>query len=554
MAQQGHLRLATGLTVETTKRAIGQCLGNGKHGLERRHGLVAPQRLEHVRDHARHVLKPVLVARRFTRAPHLALHALQQALDARSGLAARQSHVLIEGTGIDGISARKRTVNPVGKLRRGPPLSLRSCPFVGGLHTLDQVGERRELPARNGLRKRRELSRLGRNVTRRQTGSEFTEQLGSPGGNHEHARGVRGRRDIAVDRGVLTRFYQLINCIHIGVGAGVRAGNLYKGRLSGGLGGSLGRGGTLPQRRGLKQHTAGIKGGSQIFAHCRLLAGKQHNDLSPIVRHGRQQLEQAVRKRRDTAHAYGAGARRQVIGQGIGHNVSRLAGLDHISTVQTARIGAQKFKHASLGVAFGLGLANVVAATLGACPCHTRQHIASHTREHTHRALAARKRLQVGVVEARYHVRKQHLALQVVDETAPVAQKFPKRAKPRCRRLVVNTQRNAGFRRIMTAQVELSKRWRQQHGTPVAGNKVGKQRRLGIAQIRAGVGGIDSNRHGPPLKPFAIFNVSILPARADRFAPRQQISSVPEGSKNRPRRDGSAQFVCCRWPTRHPPV
>ena len=75
----------------------------------------------------------------------------------------------------------------------------------------------------------------------------------------------------------------------------------------------------------------------------------------------------------------------------------------------------------------------------------------------------------------------------------------------------------------MTAQVELGKRWRQQHGTPVAGNKVGKQRRLSIAQVRAGIGGIDSNRHGPPLKLFAIINVSILPAHADRFAPRQQI-------------------------------
>ena len=85
-------------------------------------------------------------------------------------------------------------------------------------------------------------------------------------------------------------------------------------------------------------------------------------------------------------------------------------------------------------------------------------------------------------------------------------------------RLVVDAQRNAGFRRIMTAQVELGKRGRQQHGTPVAGNQVGKQRRLGIAQIRAGIGGIDSNRHGPPLKLFAIINASILPAHADRFA------------------------------------
>ena len=360
-------------------------------------------------------------------------------------------------------------------------------------------------------------------MTRRQTGSEFTKQPGRPGRHHEHARGARGRRDTAVHRGVLTRFYQLIDCIHIGVGAGVRAGNLYKGWLSGGLGGSLGRGGTLPQRRGLKQHTAGIKGRGKLLAHCRLLAGKQHNDLSPIVRHGRQQLEQAVRKRCDAAHTHRAGARRKVVGQHLGNKVSRLAGLDHVSTVQAARIGTQQLEHASLGVALGIGPANVAAAALGTRSRYTRQHIASHTREHTHRALAARKRLQVGVVEARYHVRKQHLALQVVDETAPVAQKLPKRAKPRCRRLVVNTQRNAGFRRIMTAQVELGKRWRQQHGTPVAGNKVGKQRRLGIAQIRAGVGGIDSNRHGPPLKPFAIFNASILPARADRFAPRQQI-------------------------------
>ena len=43
-----------------------------------------------------------------------------------------------------------------------------------------------------------------------------------------------------------------------------------------------------------------------------------------------------------------------------------------------------------------------------------------------------------------------------------------------------------------------------------------EQRRLGIAQLRAGIGGIDSNRHGPPLKLFAIINASILPARADR--------------------------------------
>ena len=124
MAQQGHLRLATGLTVETAKCAIGQRLGDGEHCLERRHGLVAPQRLEHVRDHAWHVLKPVLITGSLARAPDLALHALQQALDARGSLAARKTHILIEGTGIDGIGARKRTVDPVGKLRRGPPLGL----------------------------------------------------------------------------------------------------------------------------------------------------------------------------------------------------------------------------------------------------------------------------------------------------------------------------------------------------------------------------------------------------------------------------------------------
>ena len=124
MAQQGSLGLATGLAVETAKRAIGQRLGNGKHGLERRHGFVAPQRLEHVRDHARHVLKPVLVAGRLARTPHLTLHALQQALHARSGLAARQAHVLVEAAGARGVGTRKRTVDPVGKLRRGPPLGL----------------------------------------------------------------------------------------------------------------------------------------------------------------------------------------------------------------------------------------------------------------------------------------------------------------------------------------------------------------------------------------------------------------------------------------------
>ena len=296
MAQQGHLRLATSLTVETAKCAIGQRLGNGKHGLERRHGFVAPQRLEHVRDHARHVLKPVLVARRLAGAPHLALDALKQALNARGSLAARKTHVLVEAAGARGVGTRKRAINPVGKLWSGPPLSLRSCPFVGCLHTLDQVGERRELPARNGLGKRRELGRLGSNVARRQTSGKLAEQLGCPGRNHEHARGVGVRRGAVARHGLLTCRDQVLESIHISAGAGMGAGHLYKKRLSNRRRSGLGRAGVLPQRGGLKQHTAGIKGGSQVLAHRRLLAGKRHDNLSPVVCHGGQQLEQAIRK------------------------------------------------------------------------------------------------------------------------------------------------------------------------------------------------------------------------------------------------------------------
>ena len=287
MAQQGRLGLAAGLSVKPTQGAIGQRLDNSEHGLERRHGFVAQQRLEHVRGHARHVLKPVLVTGRLARAPHLALHALQQAPNARSGLAARQAHVLIEATRAGGIGTRKRAVNPVGKLRGGPPLGLGSGALVGGLHALDQAGERRELPARDGLGKRRELGRLGRNATRGQTGGELAKQLRCSGGHHEHAHGTRGRYSLTVRRSVLARFYQALDRIHISMGAGMGAGNFYKGRLSGGLGGNLGRGGILPQRRDLKQHAASVKGGSQVLAHRSLLASEQHDDLSPIVCHGR---------------------------------------------------------------------------------------------------------------------------------------------------------------------------------------------------------------------------------------------------------------------------
>ena len=222
-------------------------------------------------------------------------------------------------------------------------------------------------------------------------------------------------------------------------------------------------------------------------------------------------------------HTYRAGARRKVVGQYLGHKVSRLAGLDHVSTVQAARIGTQQLEHASLGVALGIGLANVAAAALGTRSRYARQHIAGHAREHAHRALTTRKRLQVGIVATDNHVREQHLALHVVDEAAAIAHKLPQRTEPRRRRLIVDTQRGASNRRIVTAHVELGKRGRQQYSTPVAGNQVGEQRRLGIAQVCTGIGGIDSNRHGPPLKPFAIINASILPAHADRFAPRQQI-------------------------------
>ena len=388
--------------------------------------------------------------------------------------------------------------------------------------------------------KRRELGRLGSNVARRQTSGKLAEQLGCPGGHHEYAHGIDGCGGGIVDLGLLARFHHLIDDVRIDTGTGMGPGDFHKGRTYDGLWSNRGSAGILVQRCNLKQHAAGIKGGSQVLAHRRLLASEQHDNLSPVVCHGRQQLEQAVRKRRDTAHAYGAGARRQAIGQDTGHNVSRLAGLDHFSTVQTARVGAQQLEHASLGVAFWLRLAIIATASPGRRPRHTRQHIAGHAREHAHRALTARKRLQVGIVAAGNHIRKQHLALQVVHKAAAIAQKLPQRTEPRRRGLVVNTQGSAGRSGIVTAQIELGKRRRQQNGTSMAGNQVREQRRLGIAQIRAGVGGIDSNRHGPPLKPFAIINASILPAHADRFAPRQQISSVPKGSKNRPLRDGSS--------------
>ena len=150
-------------------------------------------------------------------------------------------------------------------------------------------------------------------MTRRQTGSEFAEQLGRPGGNYEHARGVDVRRGAVARHGLLTCRDQVLKSIRISAGAGMGAGHLYKNRLSSRRRSGLGRAGVLPQRRGLKQHTAGIKGGSQVLAHRRLLASEQHDNLSPAVRHGRQQLDQTMRKRRDTTHADGAGAPRQVV-------------------------------------------------------------------------------------------------------------------------------------------------------------------------------------------------------------------------------------------------
>ena len=254
---------------------------------------------------------------------------------------------------------------------------------------LDQVGKCRELPARDGLGKRRELGCLGRNVARRQTGGKLAEQLGCLSGHHEHARRIGRRRSAIVRHGALARLYQLVNSVRIGIGADMGTGHLYKGRPGGGLR----RSSILPQRRDLKQHAAGIKGRSKFLAHCRLLAGEQHDDLSPAIRHGRQQPKQTMCKRRDAAHEHRAGAGWQIVGQGAGHHVGRLAGLDHISAVQAARIGTQKLKHTSLGVAFGLGLANAVAAALGTRSRHARKHIAGHACEHAHRALAARKRL-----------------------------------------------------------------------------------------------------------------------------------------------------------------
>ena len=73
-------------------------------------------------------------------------------------------------------------------------------------------------------------------------------------------------------------------------------GDFHKGRTYDGLWSNRGSAGILVQRRDLKQHTADIKCRGKLLAHRRLLAGKQHDNLSPVVCHGGQQLEQAIRK------------------------------------------------------------------------------------------------------------------------------------------------------------------------------------------------------------------------------------------------------------------
>ncbi len=46
------------------------------------------------------------------------------------------------------------------------------------------------IPLPQWMGKRRELNRLGSDMTSRQTRGELTEQLGCPGRNNEHAHGV----------------------------------------------------------------------------------------------------------------------------------------------------------------------------------------------------------------------------------------------------------------------------------------------------------------------------------------------------------------------------
>ena len=133
-------------------------------------------------------------------------------------------------------------------------------------------------------------------MARRQTSGKLAEQLGCPGGHHEYAHGIDGCGGGIVDLGLLARFHHLIDDVRIDTGTGMGPGDFHKGRTCDGLWSSRGSAGTLPQRRDLKQHTAGIKCRGKLLAHRRLLAGKQHDDLSPVVCHGGQQLEQAIRK------------------------------------------------------------------------------------------------------------------------------------------------------------------------------------------------------------------------------------------------------------------
>ena len=111
-------------------------------------------------------------------------------------------------------------------------------------------------------------------MTRRQTRGELTEQLGCPSRNNEHAHRVGGRCSSFIGLGLLVRFHQLIDGVRIDMSTGMGAGDLNKGRLSGGPASDIRRDGVLPQRRNLKQHTAGIKCRGKLLAHRRLLAVK----------------------------------------------------------------------------------------------------------------------------------------------------------------------------------------------------------------------------------------------------------------------------------------
>ena len=434
----------------------GQRRRDRAHGLQRRDRAVLPEAGDDAAAHRGDGRIGLRLVGAAARGLGLGLVALEHAKDCLGRDGSVGADLLVELARRVGVHAGQRRVQPIGKLRGGPPRRCALGVVARLLHARDHVGQRGELAPDRGVAEARDDGALRADAAGGEARRDLIEDLGGARGGHDHVAPLACEPR---DR------------VGIGCAAGMRARDLEE------LG--VGEGGRA--RRGGRARLEGARVRAQLGGQRALVGIEQPGDLARVG-DGAQQPRHMAGHPADVAHGDEARAGRGLRRDEARQEAGRLGRLDAAARAKHLGVARHQRENDPLGIA--LGLSRIRG---GRRRDDGGQQGLRDLRDEADRAGVAAQRGERGVAAARHQGGDEHAALERPDDAAPVAEELPKPLDPRRRRRDVDGRADAGVRHRTPAEIALGARRHQKRRAPMLPRPRRDQRDLGCREPQAGL-------------------------------------------------------------------